>query len=251
MTPAEETAPTSPLLPAWTGVRLAIVEDDHRLRGDLVDFFAWRGAMAAGMASAEAFWAGLDEVRPPDLALVDLGLPGEDGLSLSGRLRRRLPRIGIIMLTAFGSDTHRIDGLDGGADAYLVKGVSLEIVEATCRSVLRRLRAQAGPPPREAAWQLDTLQARLLAPSGQRVRLTHMEQLFLSLLMQTPGTAISRDQLLVRMGKPDTLEQWRNLDGCAARLRRKVAEQGAGELPVRSYYGHGYAFGAPARVQPQ
>lgn len=237
--------------PEWSGVRVAIVEDDHRLRSDLVAFFDWRGATAVGVPSAEAFWAGVDGVGPPDLALVDRGLPGENGLSLCGRLRQRLPRIGIIMLTAFGSDTDRIDGLDGGADAYLVKGVSLEIVEATCRSVLRRLSSQEALQARHAAWQLDTLQARLQAPSGQTVRLTHMEQLFLTLLMQTPGTAVPRDQLLVRMGKPDTLEQWRNLDGCAARLRRKVAEHGAGELPVRSYYGHGYAFGAPAQVRTQ
>ena len=247
----QDTATASHLLSAWSGVRLAIVEDDHRLRGDLVDFFDWRGATAAGVPSAEVFWAGLESGVPPELLLLDLGLPGEDGLSVARRVRQRWPRIGIIMLTAFGSDDHRIDGLDGGADAYLVKGVSLEIVEATCRSVLRRVRSQEALQARDAPWQLDTLQARLQAPSGQTVRLTHMEQLFLSLLMQTPGAAVPRDRLLVRMGKPDTLEQWRNLDGCAARLRRKVAEQGAGELPVRSYYGHGYAFGAPAQVHPQ
>lgn len=244
--------------PSLSGLQIVVVEDDHRLREDLTAFFSWRGATTSGCASAEAFWAGLDATSPPDLALLDLGLPGESGLAMAARLRQALPDTGIVMLTAFGTDADRIAGLDQGADAYLVKGQSLQVLEATCRSVLRRLARLAHARAARAAtqahepvrpWSLDVLQARLRMPSGHEVRLTHLEQIFLAALMHEPGVAVSRTELLARMGRPESLEQLRNLDGCAARLRRKLQELGAEELPVRSYYGHGYAFGAPATVQ--
>lgn len=236
------------------GVRIAVVEDDHGLREDLVAYFGWRGATVAGAASAEAFWAGHDAASPADLVLLDLGLPGESGWALAARLRQQQPGIGIVMLTAFGADNDRIAGLNQGADAYLVKGVALEVLDATCRSLLRRLAgnraartAQAARGP-GAPWRLDVLQAQLHTPAGHTVRLTHLEQIFLAALMRQPGVAVARSALLAGMGRPDTLEQLRNLDGCAARLRRKVQALQPDELPVRSYYGHGYAFGAPAQV---
>jgi len=243
-----------PVQPPLAGVRIAVVEDDHGLRDDLLAYFGWRGATASGAASAEAFWADHDAASPPDLVLLDLGLPGASGLVLAAQLRRGLPGTGIVMLTAFGADTDRIAGLEQGADAYVVKGVSLELLDATCRAVLRRLAGNGTARTAQAArapggtWRLDVLQALLHTPSGQPVRLTHLEQIFLSTLMRTPGVAVARGELLARMGRPDTLEQLRNLDGCAARLRRKLQELQAEELPVRSYYGHGYAFGAPASV---
>jgi len=249
---AAATAPSTQ--PSLSGVRVAVVEDDHRLREDLVTYFGWRGATAVGAASAEAFWVEFDAAAPPDLALLDLGLPGESGLVLAGRLRQCLPGAGIVMLTAFGSDGDRIAGLDQGADAYVVKGLSLELLEATCRSVLRRLAGHAAARTLQAAhgsrgaWHLDGLQARLRTPSGLAVRLTHLEQIFLATLMQQPGVAVPRAELLARMGRTESLDQLRNLDGCAARLRRKLLELQAEELPVRSYYGQGYAFGAPAAV---
>jgi DNA-binding response OmpR family regulator len=242
----------APTVPPQTlrGIRTAVVEDDHGLREDLVAYFAWRGAAVWGAASAEAFWAAHDAGAPVDLVLLDLGLPGESGLALAGRLRQQQVHVAVVMLTAFGTDIDRIAGLEQGGDAYLVKGASLQLLEATCRSVLRRIgiaRSRTPQPP-AAAWQLDVLQAVLRTPSGAEVRLTHLEQLFLSALMRSPGVAVARSDLLAAMVRPDTLEQLRNLDGCAARLRRKVQELQAGELPVRSYYGHGYAFGAPAQV---
>jgi len=246
--------PSTAKPPSLSGVRIAVVEDDHSLREDLVAFFGWRGATVIGAASAEAFWVDFDAAAPPDLALLDLGLPGENGLELAGRLRQQVPGTGIVMLTAFGSDGDRIAGLDQGADAYVVKGLSLELLEATCRSVLRRLAGHAAARTlqmasgTQCAWQLDVLQARLRTPAGREVRLTHLEQIFLAALMHRPGVAVPRTELLAHMGRTDSLEQLRNLDGCAARLRRKLLELQAEELPVRSYYGHGYAFGAPAAV---
>ena len=244
------------LLPPLADVTLAVVEDDHRLREDLCAYFSWRGAQVSAADSAEAFWAQFDVAAPPDLLLLlDLGLPGVGGLELAHSLRRRTRRVGIVMLTAFGSDTDRIAGLQGGADAYVVKGVSLELLEATCRSVLRRtLPSPVGvggvtsPAESTSAWRLDALKAQLTAPGGQAVQLTHLELIFLSALMAQPGTAVARAALLERMGRPHDAEQLRTLDGCAARLRRKVQALEAEELPVRSYYGRGYAFGAPAVV---
>jgi DNA-binding response OmpR family regulator len=243
---SDAVAPLSASAPSALACRLAVVEDDPRLLEDLLDYFRWRGAEVEGFPSAEAFWSARASAPWPDLALLDVGLPGESGLALAARLRARSPRTGIVMLTAFGADADRIEGLDQGADAYLVKSASLELIEATCRSVLRRA-VQATAVPR--AWQLDALKAEVIPPTGGPVALTHMEQLFLALLMAQPGAAVSRRDILARMGKPDEVAQWRNLDGCAARLRRKVERSSGIELPVRSYYGHGYVFGAQALVR--
>lgn len=243
------------LLPPLADVTLAVVEDDHRLREDLRAYFSWRGARVSAAGSAEAFWAQFDAAAPPDLLLLDLGLPGVSGLELAHSLRRRTRQVGIVMLTAFGTDADRIAGLQGGADAYVVKGLSLELLEATCRSVLRRTLASpagaggaASPAEATSAWHLDVLKAHLTAPGGRSVQLTHLELIFLSALMAQPGTAVARAALLERMGRPHDTEQLRALDGCAARLRRKVQALGAEVLPVRSHYGRGYAFGAPAVV---
>lgn len=225
--------------------RLAVVEDDHHLQEDLRAYFEWRGAEVSCFDSAEAFWVGFSTAAPPHLVLLDIGLPGRSGLELAGELRKRATDVGIVLLTAFGTDTDRIGGLENGADAYLVKGASLELVEATCKSVLRRLEPLAGSGQ---TWELDPLGARLLAPDGGFAVLTHAEMIFLSLLMANPGAAVPRREMLTRLGKRDDEIQWRNLDGCAARLRRKVARDTGLELPVRSHYGHGYVFVAQAIV---
>ncbi len=237
--------------------RIAVVEDDHHLRHDLLDFLNWKGFDAQGCESAEAFDV-LHGRRPVDLVLLDIGLAGRSGLVLARELRALPQPPGIVMLTSFGTDADHISGLAEGADAYLVKGSSLELIMATCQSVLRRLAmgaAEAPPGPAlpvlatgAGPWHLHVAAAELRAPDGQRIGLTHMECVFLHHLMTSPGQAVARGVILDELGKPGSYNSLRNLDNCATRLRRKVLQGVGQELPVRSCYGQGYAFGGLARI---
>lgn len=237
--------------------RIAVVEDDHHLRNDLLDFLNWKGFDAVGCETSAAF-AALHQRRPVDLVLLDIGLPGQSGLMLLDALREQATPPGVVMLTSFGTDEMRIQGLSQGADAYLVKGTSLELIEATCNSVLRRLNGQLAQrvPSAQAqalaqfqeGWYLAAGSARLRVPNGLAVELTHMESVFLKTLMDAPGTPVSRDRLLEEIGRPSSYNNLRNLDNCATRLRRKVQSNTGLELPVRACYGQGYAFGEAASV---
>lgn len=236
---------------------IAVVEDDHALRTDLVDFLQLRGFGVVGAASAAQLWQ-LLATHPVDLVLLDIGLPDQSGLSIAPMLSAQHPHMGIVMLTAFGEDTMRLDGLARGADAYLVKSTSLEVIEATCRSVLRRLAATAMAPeptrpstalghapvatmPR-STWELRSPQCTLVGPDGRCTPLTIMEFGFLQAVMSAPGQPQARAALLASLGKPDTVSNRRNLDGCVARLRRKVSQELGSELPLRSFYARGYVF---------
>jgi two-component system, OmpR family, response regulator len=237
-----------------TSFRIAVVEDDHLMRHDLVDFLIWKGHRVMGCESAESFLA-LYQRAPVDLVLLDIGLPGRDGLTVVRHLRELPNSPGIVVLTAFNEDQIRIQGLQEGADAYLLKGASLELIEATCLSVMRRLKPSLPKPPTPAnddagvTWALDVTRARLLAPGGQLISLTHSEVTFLHALIGSLGQAVSRQFLLQTMGKIESYSSLRNLDNCATRLRRKVLEEAGLELPIRACYGVGYAFADDANVR--
>jgi DNA-binding response OmpR family regulator len=246
---------------------LIVVEDDPDLRGDLVDYLNLRGFTALGAATAGHLFD-LLAVRKAALVLLDVGLPDQSGLEVIPKLRLHHPEVGIIMLTAYGDAQTRVSSLDSGADAYLVKGASLEVIEATCMALLRRLQtSMAKPPsgtqadsealadtasddgaPQPPVWVLDTLDGRLRTPLGTELQLTLMERNFLAQLMAQPGQIVTRQDILTALGRSETLSNLRNLDGCAARLRRKVEQDLGLALPVRSSYGQGYAFTGRADI---
>ncbi len=245
---------------------IIVVEDDPDLRGDLVDYLNLRGFTALGAATG-GHMLDLLAVRKATLVLLDIGLPDQSGLDLIPQLRQHHPAVGIVMLTSFGDAQTRVASLETGADAYLVKGSSLEVIEATCMALLRRLhQAQATPiatrdditpiPPKsidegqnpQAVWLLDTLGGQLHTPLGDPLQLTLMERDFLAQLMEQPGQIVNRQDILSALGRTETLSNLRNLDGCAARLRRKVEQELGQPLPVRSSYGQGYAFTGRAHI---
>ncbi len=247
--------------------RIIVVEDDPDLRGDLVDFLNLRGFTALGAATGGHLLE-LLAVRTASMVLLDVGLPDQSGLDLIPQLRQLHPDVGIVMLTAYGDTQTRVTSLETGADAYLVKGASLEVIEATCMALLRRLmQSQAvrpvaalamAPSPADTAladaegtqpeWTLDTLGGHLYTALGAPLQLTLMEQNFLAQLMDQPGRVVTRQAILEALGRSETLSNLRNLDGCAARLRRKVEQDLGQPLPVRSSYGQGYAFTGRAQI---
>lgn len=238
---------------------ILVVEDDPDLRGDLVDYLNLRGFTALGAATAQHL-RDLLLVRQPALVLLDIGLPDQSGLELVPWLRQHHPGVGVVMLTAYGDAGTRVASLDSGADTYLVKGASLEVIEATCLALLRRLVAPvpvslaagavAGAPEDDDAevWSLQIVPGVLRGPAGLTLTLTLMEQNFLLQLMEVPTQVVSRKAILAALDRPDTLSNLRNLDGCVARLRRKVEQDMGQSLPVRSSYGQGYAFTGRAQV---
>ena len=240
-------------------LRIAIVEDEHSLRADLSDYLLACGFETRAYATAESFYADFID-SPCDLVLLDIGLPGDSGLQVAQWIRSR-SAMGIVMLTAFREPVDQVAGLGAGADAYLLKNTPLEVIEATCRSVLRRVAhppeeqrdaltdGGAAAPTPYAVWCLWADRRILVVPGDGEVALTQTELSFLRLLMQRVGQPVSRPDLLRALGKPDTFSNSRNLENYASRLRRKVSEQYDLELPLKSGYNQGYLFAAAARVE--
>lgn len=233
-------------MPVPEAARIVVVEDETALREDVVEYLRHCGHFAVGVPSGAA----LDELLSRgafDLAILDVGLPGEDGFAIARRLRER-SGIGIVMLTARGQSIDRISGLEIGADAYMVKPVELRELEAQVRTLLRRVHA-AGMPvaaaPEASAWTFEPVTWRLVAPSGTAVRLTAAEHKFLALLTHHPAQPVSRAEVFRMLGK----RQWeagdRSVDSLVRRLRAKVRQQTGEDLPVQSVHAIGYAFTAP------
>lgn len=225
-----------------------VVEDDDSLRTDLVDYLTAKGFQAAGIDCAEALRRALDQGMP-DVILLDVGLPDCHGFDLAREIRRqRKLTCGIIMLTGFGAVDDRVEGLESGADVYLVKHASLREIDATVRSLLRRLSPVTVPSPGPSFWRLDRDHWTLGAPNGESVELTGTEMGFLDILINKAGVVCTRAELVEAMGRPSMRQDDRNLDSVIRRLRRKI-EQGCHMAPpIRMVYGSGYIFTAPAGV---
>lgn len=229
--------------------QLAVVEDDPGLLTDLVEFLELHGFVVCGFDSAEAFFSAWPATHF-DLLLLDVALPGVSGLEIAQRVRIQDTRntTGIVMLTAMDANDDQVLGFKAGADVYLSKRSSLEVIEAACHGVLRRLgRHEAGSPAvlhTEKSWRLCARDWQLHAPNGITMDLTHVEVRLLAALCETPGQTVAREVLLVCLDKQETLSTLRNLDNTASRLRRKVQAACGLELPLRPSYGKGYTFTA-------
>lgn len=224
-----------------------VVEDEPALRIDLVDYLLGRGFKVDQAATCKGSLA-LLECSRPDLILLDLALPDGNGFTVAAAARQRYDlSVGIIMLTAFGDEAHRLAGREIGADIYLVKDTSLREIEACCRNLLRRLRPPpianvASAPP---GWHLDEMLWQLLTPDGSVVPLTATEVAFLKPLMAAPHTPRKRSDLSPG-GEP------RNLDAVVLRLRRKIEAASSHSPPFKAVYGSGYVFtGVPSPSQRQ
>jgi DNA-binding response OmpR family regulator len=229
-----------------------VAEDEPALRIDLADYLLKRGYQVDQAATCRESLALLDRSRP-DLILLDLALPDGSGFTVAAAARQRYDlSVGIIMLTAFGDEPHRLAGLGIGADIYLVKDASLREIEACCRNLLRRLRPAAtanaiaptarSPLSAAPAWHLDEMLWQLLTPDGGVVPLTATEVTFLKSLMAAPHVPQKRSHL--SQGEP------RNLDAVVLRLRRKIEAVSRHPPPFRSVYGSGYVFtGVPSESQ--
>lgn len=223
---------------------ILIVEDESRLRRDLADFLELTGYTTMGVATARDLRLTLAEGTPPDVVILDVGLPDGNGFELAGEIRGS-HHCGIIMLTALGDSDDRIRGYESGADIYLVKHSTLREIEAAIRSLLRRTNDAPGSGSEDAGqWILDTIDWTLIAPNGHTLKLTATEFAFMHLLCKRSGGICSREELANVVARPNWPFDHRHLDAVVSRLRRKIEQRVNLPAPIKVVYGVGYTFAA-------
>jgi len=226
-----------------------IVEDEDSLRVDLVDYMNLQGLHALGLATASELREALEGGMAPDVVILDVSLPDENGFALAEEIRAKQD-CGIIMLTALGGAENRVRGFESGADIYLVKHTSLREIAAAIQSLLRRLKT--APSSDEASteeWIFDSVSWKLTAPTGQTIRLTATENAFVGALVTNFGKPCTREALTGILSKRQTQFDNRHLDSVVSRLRRKLEEQAKLDSPIRAVYGIGYTFSGPVRMK--
>ncbi len=233
-------------------IRVLLVEDDRDLSESLARYLGRMGIEVRTAESIEAL--NLQEPQNVDIILLDINLPGENGMIAATRFRQQ-SNVGIIMLTARSAVEDRIMGLSIGADSYLIKPVDPRELEAAIRSLHRRLvstpPALSTPPLNQdtTRWVFDNSKWSLCPPNGQPLVLSAMEYHFVSLLVQNAGEAVSRERILSGLGKYSGDAEARSLDTLLSRLRRKVEiVSPETPLPIRSVRGIGYVFAESVEV---
>jgi len=198
---------------------IVIVEDDESIRAMLCYYFKSAGYEARDYASAEA----LLEARPdaPALYILDVMLPGMDGLALLGRLRAAGDGAPVIFLTARAAEMDRVNGLEAGADDYVVKPFSLMELQARVNAVLRRVRKT--PPLTRGDLTLDPA-AHIVKKGGETVELTRKEFALLRLLLSRRGEALTRGEILRAVWGYDYAGETRTVDMHIRSLRQKLGE---------------------------
>ena len=228
--------------------RILVVDDDQKLRELLVRYLAAQQFEVKAVADSQAMDKQLGRERY-DLVVLDLMLPGEDGLAICRRLRAQDTGPAVIMLTAKGDEVDRIVGLEMGADDYLAKPFNPRELVARINAVLRR-KAPAGPPggpadSREAhrfgAFELN-LATRTLLRSGKAVALTTGEFSVLKVLVQHARQPLSRDKLmeLARGREYEVFD--RSIDVQISRLRKLIEDNPAQPRHIQTVWGFGYVF---------
>ncbi|HZF92532.1 response regulator transcription factor [Streptomyces sp.] len=223
--------------------RVLLVEDDPAVREGVELGLRRRGHEVRSAATGEAGLAALDEFRP-DLLLLDLMLPGMNGVQVCRRVREdtQLP---IIMLTARGDDFDVIVGLEAGADDYIVKPARPEVIEARIRAVLRRIEdVGPGRAATEVHGDLTIDRAGLtVTKAGERLTLAPSELRLLLHLSAAPGQVFSRQQLLEHVWEHSYHADARLVDACVRRLRNKIEDESGTPRYVQTLRGFGYRFG--------
>ncbi len=224
-----------------------IVDDDLEVLALLKKFFVLQGYTVEVAADGAALWAALER-QAPDLIILDLMLPGENGLMLCQRLRRQYATP-VIMLTAMGELSDRVVGLEMGADDYLSKPFDARELLARVRAVLRRAgesRPLAGELPRPlirfADWQLDLTRRELRSPDQVMIPLSSGEFDLLLVFVEHPQRILTREQLLdlARGQRHDAFD--RSIDVQVSRLRRKLEFDTKRPAMIRTVRNGGYLF---------
>ena len=222
-------------------LQILVVEDNDSLREATVDFLKAHGHQVNGVVSAEE----LDDTptrQLPDLYLIDVNLPGEDGFSLAGRLRRSQPRAGIVLMTARSQLNDRLVGYSSGADNYLIKPVEQSELLACIDSLGRRLKSEA--PVRAQTLELDCQTLSLTGPTAI-VSVTQGESLLLAGLIRAAGQKLERWQAMQLIDPDDKGLVAANLEMRISALRKKLSACGAPPDAILTLRNFGYGLSCP------
>jgi two-component system, OmpR family, response regulator BaeR len=217
--------------------RVLIVEDEESLAGILQDYLRRDGFEAQTISNGDEAMEFL-RVSPPDLVILDLMLPGMDGLSILKELRK-FSTLPVILVTSKVEEIDRLLGLELGADDYVCKPYSPREVVLRVKMVLRRL---AQPSASDSTYFVMNPAQWLATLDGRRLDLTPKEFRLLEVLMSNPGRVFSRSKLLDEIYKDNLDVSDRAVDSHLKNLRRKIAEVREDFDPIRSIYGVGFVF---------
>ncbi len=235
---------------------LLIVDDQKEIRESLKAYLVkheYRITLAASAAEARKVL----QTAAIDLIILDIMMPGEDGLSLTRDLRSRNlnnnGQIPIILLTAMAEETDRIIGLEMGSDDYLTKPFNPRELLARIKAVLRRSNTLPIPLAKQSAedvilsfenWSLNTIRRELINPQGVSIPLSTGEFTMLSAFLNRPGMVLSRDQLLDITHGRDAIAFDRSVDNQISRLRKKIEIDPKNPQLIKTHWGGGYSFTA-------
>jgi two-component system OmpR family response regulator len=231
-----------------------VVDDDSEIRNLLREYLQKNGYRVTAVADGKAMWAALD-VGGTDIVVLDLMLPGDDGLTLCRKLRAR-SELPVIMLTARGEETDRIVGLEMGADDYLAKPFNPRELLARIKSILRRARSlPENLQPDDArtihfsGWVLDIEARNLRSPDGVVVALGGTEYKLLRIFLAHPNRVLSRDQLIDLMLSRDATPFDRSIDVQVSRLRHRLGEDSKEPGIIKTVRGEGYVLSVAVEVK--
>jgi DNA-binding response OmpR family regulator len=229
-----------------TAPHILVVDDDPDIRDVLSEYLVDNDMRVTTAASGRDMFACFDR-EAIDLVLLDLRLPGEDGMQLANQLRARAS-VPIVLLTGRNEEADRVMGLELGADDYVTKPFSPRELLARVRAVLRRYQVQATLPERDstrrafrfAGWELNLRTRRLTSPEGRPVELSNGEFSLLSALCRAPRRVLSRDQLLSMSRLHEGEVYDRTIDVQVRRLRLKIEADPANPSLIVTERGSGY-----------
>jgi len=234
---------------------ILVVDDDPDLRELLDEYLRNNDLRVTTVASGREMTSAFDR-ETIDLIVLDLRLPGEDGMQLARQLRERTS-VPIVLLTGKADEADRVMGLELGADDYITKPFSPREVLARIRAVLRRYQVQTQAPSssdderralRFAGWELNLRTRKLLAPDGRTLLLGNGEFNLLIAFCRTPQRVMSRDQLLSLSRLYDAEVYDRAIDVQISRLRRKIEADPSRPQIIVTERGAGYVFNAPVQT---
>jgi two-component system, OmpR family, response regulator len=231
-----------------------LVVDDHREIRELLAKYLTKNGFKVSVANGGAEMRQALRKNTIHLVVLDIMMPGEDGLSLCRSLRQTSD-IPVILLTAVAEDTDRIVGLELGADDYVTKPFNPRELLARVRAILRRAGAEARMSPETeqkkygfGRWVLDVQKRSLLDESGSELALGSAEFNLLLTLVRRPGIVLSRDQLLeISAGRSAQMFD-RSIDNLVSRLRRRIEADPESPALVKTVWGQGYCFAAEVEV---
>ena len=232
--------------------KILIVDDDIRICRTLRSYLKREGYSVSIALDGKEMWRQF-EATDPDLILLDVVLPGADGVTLARELRKSSD-VGIIMLTGKNDPVDKIIGLEMGADDYVTKPFDERQLLARIRSLLRRRTTSSKDAGAEAAesrsavafegFRLDFVRHEVLSPSGDQLELTSHEFRLLEIFARNPGAVLSRDQVMQRLYDRDWSQNDRSIDVLVGKLRKKIEKDPSQPKLILTIRSFGYKFAA-------